>query len=388
MILKLIRYATLILIMLNVPGWVLEKISPVYSSLLSYLSYGLMLLYFIIAKKWSINLWLIFLGALYFGISSLSGQLYMPNTVLYIITVIKYFVVIIGGYAILQDTSKDEFFFCLLLGASTVFLQIFIFFSLTDGGRYSGFYLNPNGLGFVCMMGYGLTYGLDKKWRIIGQVAFTIVGFLTFSRTFILVWFLMNIISLKLSIKNIRLLAIGIGLFLGLLTYNSFLPQSNARLEAMSKIFEGKSTNTSNLEQDGRTNTWSYFYPALMTKPIFGNGYGAFGGGGVAGNVGAHNSYLKIMGEAGIFTIFLFFTMFFDLLLKSLRVFLEQPHLLLMTTALCLFLLTNHNFFDASYVLFFTMWLQNEAKMATTKSLLIEKDVNKDKSHNPSYVNY
>ncbi|SIQ77725.1 O-Antigen ligase [Maribacter ulvicola] len=356
--------------MLNVPGWVLAKISPVYSSYLSYLSYGLMIFYFFISKKWSVNKWLLLLGVLYFGISSLSGQLYMPTEIGFIIIIIKYFVVIIGGYAIVQDTSKKDFFFFLLLGASTVFLQIFIFFDpLKDGGRYSGFYLNPNGLGFICMMGYGLTYGLCNKWKTIGQITFTIVGFLTFSRTFILVWLFMNLFSIRLSLKNLRVLAVGIGLFVGLLTFNAFLPKSNPRLMAMSNILEGKSNKTNKLEEGGRTETWALFYPALMDKPLFGNGYDAFGGGGVAGAVGAHNAYLKIIGDAGIFTLLIFLIMFFDLLLKTSRVFLKQPHLALMTFALCLFLLTNHNFFDSGYVLFFTMWLQYQTTIATKERL-------------------
>lgn len=286
----------------------------------------------------------------------------MPDDITYIIVIIKYFITILGGYVIISDTSKKDLFFFLLFGAFTVFLQIFVFYNpLKDYGRYSGFYLNPNSLGFICMMGYGLTFGIEKKWRTWGQIAFTFIGFLTFSRTFLVVWLLMNLLSIRLSFRNIKILAIGLGLFIGLLLFNSFLPKSNPRLEAMSNILEGQSSNTAKLEEGGRTETWANFYPALMEKPIFGNGYGSFGGGGVAGRIGAHNTYLIIMGEAGIISVVVFLIILVMMIIKSNRIFQNEPHLLLMSIALCLFLMANHNFFDSGYVLFFTMWLQYHA---------------------------
>jgi hypothetical protein len=319
------------------------------------------------------NTWLILLGFLYFGIGSLNNQMYLPDTVLYLIMIIKYFIVVIAGYSVIKDTTKNELFFFLLIGALTVFLQMFVFYNRAeDYGRYSGFYLNPNSLGFICMMGYGLTYGLEKKWRTIGQISFTIIGFLTFSRTFIIVWLLMNLLSIRLSIKNIRVLAIGIGLFIGLLTFNAFLPKSNPRLEAMSKIFEGKSQNASALEGDSREKTWSLFYPSLISKPLLGNGYGAFVGGGVAGNIGVHNSYLRIMGEAGFIALLLFLIYFSAIFIKSWRLFLSYPHLFLMTFAYLLFLMTNHDFFEFGYLLFFIMWLQYHTFEKRNETLLLK----------------
>jgi len=178
----------------------------------------------------------------------------------------------------------------------------------------------------------------------------------------------MNLLSIRLSSKNIRVLIVGLGIFIGLLTFNAFLPKSNPRLEAMTKILKGESTNTKKLEEGSRTETWSNYYPALMEKPLFGNGYGAYGGGGLAGRIGAHNVYLKIMGEAGVFTILFFLSMLITLLLKSNRLFQNEPHLLLMTIALGLFLMANHNFFDSGYVLFFTMWLLYQIKSKEIKS--------------------
>ena len=313
MLLTLIKYATLFLIMLNIPGFVFANINPTYSSMLSYLSFGLMVMYFFLTKKRTLNRWMLLMGTLYFLIGSLSGQAYIPEDIIdYLFVIIKYFIIVIGGYEVVKATSKKELILFLLIGALTVFLQIFVYYNpLKDGGRYSGFYLNPNALGFICMMGYALSFGVEKKYRTIGQIAFTIIGFLTFSRTFIVVWLFINILSIRVSLKNIRVLAAGVGLFIGLLTYNAFLPKKNPRLETMSNILEGKSQNTNKLEEDSRTHTWAIYYPALMDKPIFGHGWGAFEGGAMVSVMGPHNAYIKTMGEGGILTLLNIITIIF-----------------------------------------------------------------------------
>lgn len=302
---------------------------------------------------------MILLGVLYFGIGTLVDTSFIPNEVLYFITVTKYFIVVIGGYAVVKDTSKNEMAFFLILGAFSVFLQIFFFINpLKDGGRYSGFYLNPNSLGFICMMGYALSYGIQKKLRLFGQIIFTVVGFLTFSRTFIVVWVFINLMSIKLSIKNIRVLAIGIFLFIGLITYNSLLPKSNPRLDAMAAIFEGKSSNTNKLQEDSRTQTWSIYYPAIIEKPIFGHGMDSFEGGGKVSIVGPHNAYIKTLGEGGIPTLILLLIFYFLMITKAWKYFKQEPHLFLMIFAMLLFMLTNHSYWSNGYLQFFSMWLQ------------------------------
>ena len=360
--------------MCNFPSWALVNLNPVLSSLLSYTSFGLMLMYLILTKiNVYFNTWMILFGLIYFGIGSLTNQIYLPTTALYLILIIKYFIIVIAGYAVVKDTTKNELFFFLFIGASTVFLQMFVFYNrVEDYGRYSGFYLNPNSLGFICTMGYALTFGLHKKWRTFGQIAFTLIGFLTFSRTFLLVWLLMNLLSVRLSFKNIRVLAIGVALFLGIITFNSFLPKSNPRLEAMSKILEGTSQNTGALKEDSREKTWSIFYPALLAKPLLGNGYGSFIDKGTGGRIGVHNTYLRIMGEAGILTLILFLIFNAILLKKSWMTFSSHPHLFLMMSALCLFLLTNHDFFEFGFLLFFIMWIQYHTMKKSSQSDLKE----------------
>jgi O-antigen ligase len=182
----------------------------------------------------------------------------------------------------------------------------------------------------------------------------------------------MNVLSIRLSLKNIRVLAIGIFLFIGLITYNSFLPNSNPRLEAMSKILEGKSNNTRKLEEGGRSETWAIYYNALVDKPILGHGYGSFDGGGKISSVGPHNSFIKTWGESGILTLIVMLILFGLMIKKSRYIFLKQPHLFLMTSALFLFMMTDHSFWVNGYMLFFTIWLQFNILTIYNKSENIE----------------
>jgi O-antigen ligase len=314
---------------------------------------------------------MIMLGLIYFSVGILSGQDYFPiNDRDFFIYVIKYFIIIITGYELLKRVTITELFVFLIIGALSTILELLFFYDPTnDNGRYSGFYLNANSMGFICMIGYGLCFGIgQKKLRLIGQVIFTLIGLLTFSRTFIVVWLLMNLISLRLSIKNIRIFLIGFGLFVGLLTYNEFLPVKNKRLEQMGAIISGNSIKSSGLDEDSRTETWSFFYEAITEHPFFGNGMGAFSTNGIMGHIGVHNTYLKIIGEAGIFTLLIFLAMYALMAMRSITQFMKMPHLLLMTLAYCLYIATNHNYFDAYYLLFISMWIQYQIEAETEKN--------------------
>ncbi len=376
MLLKAIRFCILFLIMLNFPSWVLVNINDSLSSLLSYLSFGLILLYFVLAKQWSFNIWMLILGCLYFSIGTLVDSTYISDNSTYFIEIIKFFIIVLGGWIVVRDTTIKELYFVLLCGAYSVFLQIFVFYNpLRDIGRYSGFYVNPNALGFICIMGYALSYGLDKRLKLLGHLSFTAIGFLTFSRTFIVIWLFMNLVSIRLSLKNLRILVVGFGLLISLITYNSFLPTSNPRLEAMSKIMEGQSNDTSELQEDSRTSTWAIYYTALFSKPILGHGYDAFAGGAKVSPVGPHNAYIKTWGEGGILTLLVMLLLYSLMLKKSWSIFLKLPYLFFMTTALCLFMATNHSYWTNGYLLFFSMWLQYHifSKSPPTDDLLLQK---------------
>jgi hypothetical protein len=358
-----IRYFILALFLWAIPGFTLVYLNGTISSVLSQLSFALILLYIIINGKSGNNTIMLIFGALYFLISSLVNQAYMPEFTEFIIIVVKYFIVIWGGYEVMKDTSSKEMWFFMLFGSFSILGNMFLFNDPTaDYGRYSGFYLDPNNGGVICLIGYALTYVMPKKFRLIGKLIFTILGLFTFSRTFILSWVLINLVSIRLSIKNAKMLAFGFGLLSILLVFNEFLPVKNRRLEQIGGYISGNEQKAQGIDKDSRWTTWSRYYDALQENPIFGNGYKAFTGNGVAPPVGVHNTYLLIWGESGIIPIFIFLYYIGWLLIQSNRIFTKSPHLLMMTISLCLFLMTNHNFLTNDYSLLLYVWIYSKIK--------------------------
>ncbi|PIB31198.1 hypothetical protein BFP77_02380 [Maribacter sp. 4U21] len=353
-----LRYAILALILLHLPGFTLVYINGTVSSLLSYMSYGLILLYTITTGKNGNSYPMLLLGILYFTISSLTDQSYMPDFLLFAIIVVKYFIIIIGGYEVMRNTSRTEIWVFMLIGALSILGNMFLFNNpIQDNGRYSGFYLDPNNAGLICLMGFSLSYMMPKRFKLLGKIVFTLLGLFTFSRTFIVSWIVINVLSIKLSIKNAKMLGLGFALLSALLVYNEFLPSKNRRLEELGAMISGNEKKAQNLSKDSRFETWGRFYDFLLDKPFTGNGYNAFTGKGVAPPVGVHNTYLLIWGEAGIAPLLLFLIYLASLLNKSYYYFKKIPHVLMMTLALSLFLLTNHNFFTTDYSLLLILWL-------------------------------
>ena len=377
--LTILRFIILILIICHLPGFTLVYLNGNISSLLSYISYGLILLYVMLNGKTGNSYTMILLGTVYFIISSLVNQKYMPDFYFFVTTVLKYFIIIWGGYEVMKNTKPKEMWLFMLLGSISILGNMFLFNNpLEDNGRYSGFYLDPNNAGLICLMGFSLSFIMHKKMQLIGKVIFTVLGLFTFSRTFIISWLLINILSIKLNIKNAKMLALGFALLSTLLIYNEFLPSKNRRLEELGAMINGNEKKAENLNKDSRLATWGRYYEFLLNKPIFGNGYNAFGGNGVAPPVGVHNTYLLIWGEAGIVPLLIFLIYIASLLKKSYIVFKRIPFNFMMLLALSLFLLTNHNFFTTDYSLMILLWLHiqvhEEYKNSEFSHLVLNND--------------
>ena len=353
-----IKYVILSLILFQLPNFLLFFFNSGFSSTLSYLTYILIIVYVLIKGKSGNCIPMLIVGSLYFLISSISNQEYMPPFNTFITIVIKYFIIIWGGYEVMKDTNSKEMGVFLFIGALSILANIFLFENPNgDNGRYSGFYIDPNNGGLICLLGFSLTFTFRKSLRMVSKVIFTILGILTFSRTFIVSWILLNLLSIKLDLKNAKMLGIGFFLLSSLLIYNEFLPNKNVRLEQISAMISGNSSKGNALEKDSRLETWSRYYDALFDKPILGNGYQAFGGNGVAPPVGVHNTYLLIWGESGIFTLLIFLIYLFFLAQKCIKHFKDSPYALMMFISLTLFLLTNHNFFTTDYSLLILVWI-------------------------------
>jgi O-antigen ligase len=193
--------------------------------------------------------------------------------------------------------------------------------------------------------------------KLLGQFIFTLAGLLTFSRTFIVIWLLINVISLKISLKNLRIFGIGFLIIGTLFFIDEVVGLNNPRFEQLKSILNNESVSSEEISDDSRTDTWAKYYDRIMDSPLIGNGYKTFASKDNDGE-GVHNTYLRIIGEAGIIPFLLFIAYMLYLMFWSLFYFNKAPNLIMQFIALALFLMANHNFFTFYYVSFAAMWIQ------------------------------
>lgn len=300
----------------------------------------------------------IILGILFFLVSILVSA---ENTETYMITMVKYFIIVVMGAAMVNDITREEMYVVLLLGCLSIIHESIFIEGI--GGRYRGFYLNPNAAGFACIIGYCLSFSInDKRLKIIGQLLFSIAGFMTFSRTFLLIWVLINLFSLLISYKNVYKIAIGVVLFSLFLSFGSKLDLSAKRLHAFSGILNGKVND--DLKEESREETWAHYYNKILVNPILGNGYHSFSGetSGKENNKftirnGVHNTFLMVIGEAGFFVLLYFLWIYSAFLVNGMRMFSDNPMIFLVSFSMIMYMLTNHNYFDNYLVLFVSIWI-------------------------------
>ncbi|WP_190808457.1 O-antigen ligase [Flagellimonas sp. S3867] len=359
---KLLKLCIFGIILLNLAAAGVAFYGFTVGGIANALSFGLLLLFFFIKiKKVSKpNFWLLTIGFLYYFFSSFN---YLGTDDYFILASVKYFVIVFCGYELVKRITKNELFYFLFVGSISIGIHAMFFPS--NFGRYSGLYLNPNLAGFICIFCYSLIFGIKtQKLRLLSQFIVSLMGFLTFSRTFIVLWILLNLISIKISIKNIRVFAIGLGIFFTLIVIDESVGLKNPRFQQLRALASNEKVSTSELNEDSRVDTWARFYDQILENPIFGNGYGTFQGITSSSQIGSHNTYLLVLGESGFVPFLLFITFIAYLLIRSFKVFKQEPHLFLLMICLSMFLLTNHNFFNFYYITFLTMWTQFEIDKA------------------------
>lgn len=355
---KYLKIIILFLVFCNLPSYFLIKANAAIGQLLSYSTFLLIIIYYYFSKNKKPIIPFIVFGLLFFLISILVSA---QNDDGYLVTLIKYFIVIVMGASVVTDTTKEDIYIVLLLGClSIIFESIFI---EGIGGRYRGFYINPNAAGYACILGYSLSFSIDnKKLKIIGQLLFSIAGFVTFSRTFLLIWVLVNLLSLLINYKNIYKILVGIVLFGLFLSFGDRFDLNTKRMHAFSGILEGKVND--DLSEESRTETWSRYYNEILNSPIWGNGYHSFSGeiygpeyNSFTIRNGVHNTFLMVIGEAGFFVLLYFLWIYGSFLLNGFKMFGDNPEIFLISFSLILYMLTNHNYFENNLVLFVSMWL-------------------------------
>ncbi|MDF0708336.1 O-antigen ligase family protein [Flagellimonas okinawensis] len=353
------RYIVLYLFVMNISSAGLIYVGGAIGPVLSTLSFMLLLIYFFFVKKGSVNAWMIVLGVLYFAIA---GVQYSGTTSYFLNVTIKYFIIILGGYEVVKRTSNKEFILVLLMGAFTIFLHAAVIGGgSAEYGRFSGFYINPNAAGFICISGYALAYSLEnKKARLVAQIIFTLMGLLTLSRTFIALWVILNLISLKINIKNIRIFVYGFGLLSLLLIFSELLPVKNPRIEQLKALTSSnEEVSVSEINEDSRTDTWSKYFNDIGDNPFFGSGFTTFTKKSyLSEKVGIHNTFLLVWGEAGFLPFIIIVVFYIKMLISSFRLFSHAPNLLMQSIGLFFFLMASHVYFTHAFILFISMWIQ------------------------------
>ena len=352
----------LFLVLLNIPSIVLETNSINISSPISYLVFFLLAV-LIFNNKTKLPkeiLFLAFTSSLYFLISAFkSGDL-----LLLFVTYAKFLLYLFGLFISLRYINQNTIILLLFAGATTILLDsLFFRFNdfqgidyISEYGRYAGFYLNPNTASVICLIGFILTIVKKDKWRLL-SIPFSFLGFLTLSRTFLLIWFIINFIHLFYNRKYIiRTLLILVTAFFLLVTFSEKLNLDTIRFQFLTGIFSGK-LDEKVLTYDSRQDQWSKFYNAIIDEPIIGNGFKTFSSSNDTGEQGVHNTFLLIFGESGFLPFLLFLALIIRLLhdtFRSIRYDLNPFFLMILLIGI---LLVNHNFFDSGITIFIFTFL-------------------------------
>lgn len=348
---NILKYIILILFICNIPSAVLVDFGDSAGSLVSDISFVLLIIYYFFSQKNKPAWPFIIFTFSYFIISGLIG---VDDEKYYFIDFFKFLVIIVCGGQLVFNTKLNELLIIIAIGvASILFNALFI---PTDYGRYSGFYLDPNSAGFAALIGFALCFGVsNQKWKLIGQFFFTFCGILTFSRTFLLLWFLLIIISIFQNRKNLKILGIGVGTLLLLFSLSQLLKLNSDRFSMIDNLVnQGKVIESVN--KNSRTETWSIYYDLIADAPIFGSGYQSFMSDMIYED-GVHNNYLRILGESGIFPFLIFIGIFLFILLKSFKAFNSKGFMFLLTLSLIALHLTNQNFETLHHVTLVSLWL-------------------------------
>ena len=366
MILNALKFLILFFLLCNIPGYMLAYFGAGLGSLSSYISSLLLLAYYFLVKERNSALYpFVLLGLSYFLISAINYDRVDLNNY-FIKEFIRTMIVIFCGAEVLFKTNSKDIYFIVLIGAISVIINAFVF-PLANAnfyptyGRYSGFYLNPNYAGSICLIGYALSYSFRDIWKMIGLAVFTLAGILTFSRTFIIIWLVISTFAIINDKKNLLIPAIGALVLVLVFTFSDILTLNRERFDALESVFSNSQTQTTTITKDSRIQTWAKYYDLIFDKPFLGNGFESFQKK-KAGFPGVHNSYLMVIGEAGIFPFLILIGIYFFLLKKTTQYFKSYPEYFFLTSVLILSLSANHGYFDNFYIITLSMFLFIQAK--------------------------
>ena len=357
----ILKLLILILFLWNVPGYLLAYFGSTLGALTSYASSLLLLAFFFLAKdKHKVLFPFILLGILYFSICSIR---FAGHEVLeFLKEFVKFLIVVVCAGEVFHRTTKKELFIILLIGALSIIINAVIF-PLANAnfyptyGRYSGFYMNPNFAGTICLVGYAISYAIKGKWLpTAGQLIFTLAGILTFSRTFILIWLIISAVAIYRNKNNLKAPIVGFGVLILVFLFSNKLTLNTQRLGALESIFSGDKIQSEVIEKDTRAETWALYTDMIMEKPLLGNGYMKLQ---IKNSrlPGVHNSYLMTLGEAGILPFLLLVGIYSYLMFKSALLFRSNPEYFYISCVVTVALMVGHGYFNNYFNVLISMYL-------------------------------
>ena len=259
--LKLLKYILLFFLFCNFTAFALLYLGPRMGSLVSYPTSLLLLVYFFFAKPWhKPAIPFVLFGILFFTISSFNYT-ETDTTNFFMKESLRFMIAVVCGTELMYRCKPKDFFYIFLIGAFSVILNAVVFpeanvlHGLIRGLR---FLLNPNSAGTACLLGFALSYRIKSRtWRLIGQFAFTLAGIFTLSRTFVIVWLLINLIAIIKDKKNLLVPVIGGVVLIGVFTFTDSKMFESDRFNALESFFDEGPVETKTLEEDSRTATWA-----------------------------------------------------------------------------------------------------------------------------------
>ena len=364
MVKKIISFVVCLLVLLNIPGILLETQSIAVSSPVSYFTFFLLGV-LIITNKTKFPKQILFLAgisSLYFFIGAFQ---YEGSFIELFIVFIKFLLYLFGLFISLHYINQNTIILLLLAGVITILLDSLYFrFNDFQGigyvskyGRYSGFYLNPNNASFVCSLGYILTITKKNNIKFLA-ILFVFFGFLTLSRAFMGAWIIITSIYLffnrKYLVKSIFILIIsGFILF----QFSEQLNLDITRFEFLTNLFRGN-IDQEVLNDDSRSSQWAKFYDGILNSPIIGNGYSSYGKSlDGRGDAGVHNSFLLILGESGFLPFSLIIALFISLLYRSWPIIRQNIMPFLLIISLIITLMVSHVFFSSGIQIFILVFI-------------------------------
>ncbi|TYB76236.1 O-antigen ligase family protein [Bizionia myxarmorum] len=369
---KIVKYIALILILLNVPTFGLQHFGASVGAITNLLLFVAIIVYFFVSKK-SKPVWpFVILGLSYF---TFSGLQYFGDTSEFIKDAVRFFIFIFCINEITKDTTAKELLIFLLIGAISIAINALVF---PDAfGRYGGFYLNANKAGFICLFGFALSYIVKNyKLKLLIQFAFIICGIFTLSRSFMLFLVLINLLSIFTDKKNIQTFAVGAVALVVIFTAST-LQLNKSRFSALHSLFgDSEEVEMQTITEGSRDETWAYFSDLITNNMLIGAGYKSMTGGSslVSIEYGVHNTFLMVLGEAGILSFLLIIIIYLAITIRSFGYLQTHQEYAYLAIAIFGYLMVAHNYFYKYDVLFISIWLYHKVRQDSTLEEEIKAD--------------